>query len=337
MEEPQNNHSHRHHRHHHHGEKKHTPQTVDPNKKKRGPKRKTVLIVVGIILAILIAGVIGIYAYIHSVVGKTNQVPVNEDNLSVQGNYTNIINIALFGIDSNTDEGRSDADIVLTLDKTHQKVKVTSFMRDSYVNVDGYGMTKLTHAYAYGGPELAIKTLNENFGLNITDFASVNFESLPQVIDQLGGVDITITQEEVNTGSIPNITSPGTYTLNGEQALAYSRIRYASGNDFKRTERQRTVLTALMTQIVKQPTTSYPGIISQIAPLVTTSLSSDEIINLSTVYGSYAKYGIQQKRYPLDNDAQGQMIDGVYYLVYNDLNAEKQKIDTYIFQDQDSE
>lgn len=324
-------------RHHHHSHHQHESQSagmVDPNKKKRGPRKKTVIIIVCVILAIILACGIGAYAYLHSLVGKTNQVNVDQSNLGIEKDYENIVNIALYGIDSATGEGRSDAIIVLTLDKNHNKVKLTSFMRDSYVNIDGHGMDKLTHAYAYGGPELAMKTLNENFGLDISHFVSVDFSSLPQIIDQLGGVDVDLTQEEIDTGSIPNATTPGTQTLNGDQALAYTRIRYASGNDFKRTERQRTVLTALVTKIIKQPASTYPDLISQLAPLLTTNLSTNDILNLTSVYGSYAKQGIRQQRFPLDDDCQGQTIDDVYYLTF-DIPTEKEKIDAYIFHDQD--
>lgn len=110
-------------------------------------------------------------------------------------------------------------------------MKLTSIMRDSYVDIPGHGDDKITHAYAFGGPELAMKTLNENFNVNVEDFMAVNFTSLPEIIDKLGGVKINIIPEEIH--HIPGITSPGEQVLNGEQALAYSRIRYATGGDYK--------------------------------------------------------------------------------------------------------
>ncbi|MDZ7548740.1 LCP family protein, partial [Clostridium perfringens] len=136
--------------------------------------------------------------------------------------------------------GRSDSIMILTLDSVHNKLKLTSIMRDSYVNIPGRGLDKINHAYAFGGPELAVRTLNENFDLNIKEFMAVDFTSLPTIIDKLGGVTINIIPEEIS--HIPGITSAGNQVLNGKQALAYSRIRYASGGDYKRTERQRTVV-----------------------------------------------------------------------------------------------
>lgn len=297
--------------------------------------KKVALIIIAIIFTLILAGGIAVYGYINNTMNKIDKVEVNTENLGItQDKSGDIINIALYGIDAEEgDSGRSDAIMILTLDNVHKKVKLTSIMRDSYVNIAGYGMDKINHAYAFGGPELAIKTLNENFGLNIADFMSVNFTSLPVIIDQLGGVSIEITDEEVATGQIPGLLASGTQLLTGEQALAYSRIRYASGNDFKRTERQRTVLNALVVQMIQQPVTSFPGLISELAPYITTSLSNEKMLDLATQYGSLAKQGIKQDRFPKDSEAQGQMIDGVYYLTF-DIPTVREQIDAYIFQDQ---
>lgn len=304
------------------------------SRSKMSKTKKVLLIVFATIFALVLAGGIYIYGYFNSTMNKMEKMNVNEENLNVtEGKSGDIVNIALFGIDAEEGStGRSDAIMILTLDSMHNKIKLTSIMRDSYVNINGYGMDKINHAYAYGGPELAIRTLNENFGLNIVDFMSVNFTSMPAIIDQLGGVDIEITDEEVSTGQIPGITAAGLHNLSGEQALAYSRIRYASGNDFKRTERQRTVLNALLVKMVKQPVTSYPGYINQLAPYITTSLDNQKMIDLVAEYGSLAKQGIRQNRFPLDGQAQGQLIEGVYYLVF-DIPATRDILDQYIFED----
>lgn len=297
--------------------------------------KKVALIVVAVIVALLLAGGILAYSYVHNMLNQVEKVTIDESALGADnaGNPSDIINIALFGIDAEEGEtGRSDSIMILTLDKVHNRMKLTSIMRDSYVNIPDYGMDKINHAYAYGGPELAIRTLNENFGLNITDFAAVNFTSMPQIIDQLGGVTIDVTAEEIATGNIPGITEPGEQVLNGEQALGYSRIRYATGDDFTRTERQRTVMNQIVTKLAQQPVSSYPTLFNELAPLIQTSLGNNEIISLATEYGSLAKQGIQMARFPLDGDCTGQMIDGVYYLTF-DLATEKEKINAYIFDD----
>ena len=122
-----------------------------------------------------------------------DKVEVDKSDLQISQEITNsynksdkIKNIALFGVDAPDDEnGRSDSIMIVTIDPAHEKLKLTSIMRDSYVNIPGYGLDKISHAYAFGGPQLAIKTLNENFGLNITNFMTVNFSSLPIIIDTL--------------------------------------------------------------------------------------------------------------------------------------------------------
>lgn len=299
--------------------------------------KKVALIILAVIIALLLGGGLYAYSYIQNTMNKMDKVDIssNAEDLGVTENKNaDIVNIALYGIDAPEGEtGRSDSIMILTLDNVHNRIKLTSVMRDSYVDIAGHGMDKINHAYAFGGPELAIRTLNENFGLNITDFMSVNFTSMPAIIDQLGGVTIDITDEEIGTGQIPGLYQSGTQLLTGDQALAYSRIRYASGNDFKRTERQRTVLNALVIKMIQQPVTSYPGLINDLAPYITTSLSNQEMLDMTTKYGALAKQGIRQNRFPQDDDANGQMIDGVYYLVF-DIPTVRDKMDAYIFEDQ---
>src|SRR5699024_2790536 len=112
-----------------------------------------------------------------------------------------VVNIALFGVDSRDTggmSGRSDTVMIASLDKKHDKIKLTSLMRDTYLDIPNKGMDKLTHAYAHGGPELAIKTINQNFDMNIRDYATVDFFGLEAIIDALGGVDIDIEDYEIN-------------------------------------------------------------------------------------------------------------------------------------------
>ena len=236
---------------------------IDLSKKTK--KKKSIFFKIGIsllsILIILIVIGIGTFYSFFNKVDKvkidTTKLNINEKDLDKYQEIKNIKNIAFFGIDAEDGQaGRSDAIIILTIDSTHKKLKLTSIMRDSYVNIEGHGMDKINHAYAFGGPELAIQTINTNFGLNIEDFVSVNFSSLPKIIDLLGGVDINITAEEVP--HIQGIDIEGPHTLTGEQALSYSRIRYATGGDFVRTDRQRTVLNSLLSKFSQMPVTSYP-------------------------------------------------------------------------------
>ena len=306
---------------------------------KRGKKKKRiwpkVLISILVVIAIIFSGG---YFYIHNKLSKMNKVEIDKADLGISQdistNYNNtdkIKNIALFGVDAPDGEnGRSDSIMIATIDPVHKKLKLTSIMRDSYVNIPDRGLDKINHAYAFGGPQLAIKTINENFGLNIEDYMTVNFSSLPIIIDALGGVDITITDEEVS--HIPGISSAGTYTLTGDQALAYSRIRYAEGGDYKRTERQRTVLEGLFAKALSMPASSYVSILDTVLPYVQTNMSSSTILSIGTKALTSFEGQLEQQRFPLDGYCECEMIDGVYYLTF-DVETTKQQFMDYIFKD----
>ncbi|HII4467606.1 LCP family protein [Clostridium perfringens] len=194
-------------------------------------------------------------------------------------------------------------------------------MRDSYVDITEHGDDKITHAYAFGGSKIAMKTLNENFKVNIEDFMAVNFTSLPEIIDKLGGVKIN---------HIPGITSPGEQVLNGEEALAYSRIRYATGGDYKRIERQRVVLEAVFEKLKSTPTKEYPSLIDDFLPYIETNMSSMDMIKLATDAAQLVKGNLETARFPLDGYCDGKMINGVWYLVY-DRQATLNQIEEYIY------
>lgn len=304
------------------------------SKKKKSILFKIVITVLSILIILMVIGATAFYSLfdkVDKVKIDTTKLKINEEDLNKYEETKNIKNIAFFGIDAEEGKaGRSDAIMILTIDSTHKKLKLTSIMRDSYVNIDGHGMDKINHAYAFGGPELAIQTINTNFGLNIEDFVAVNFSSLPEIIDLLGGVDITITAEEVP--HIADIDTEGPHTLTGEQALSYSRIRYATGGDFVRTDRQRTVLNSLFSKFSQMPVTSYPELVSNILPHVKTSMNTGDILSLATKSASLIDTGLKQDRYPHDEDAEGIMVDGVYYLSF-DLDKVKKEMMDYIFDD----
>ncbi|WP_249129009.1 LCP family protein [Clostridium perfringens] len=218
--------------------------------------------------------------------------------------------------------------MILTLDEEHKVMKLTSIMRDSYVDIPGNGDDKITHEYAFGGPELAMKTLNENFKVNVEDFMAVNFTSLPEIIDKLGGVKINIIPEEIH--HISGITSPGEQVLNGEQALAYSRIRYATGGDYKRTERQRVVLEAVFEKLKATPTKEYPSLIDDFLQYIEINMSSMDMIKLATDSAPLVKENLETARFPLDGYCDGKMINEVWYLVY-DRQATLNQIQEYIY------
>lgn len=308
------------------------------SKKRKKKKSLGFKISMGILAVLIFLIAIGA-GYTYSLFNKMDNVKLNKADLGIASadelkeyeNYSSIKNIALFGVDAEEGQaGRSDSIMIATIDPVHNKVKVTSIMRDSYVNIADHGMDKINHAYAFGGPTLAIRTLNENFGLNVENFVSVNFSSLPQIIDILGGITIDITDEEIS--HIPGVSSTGPTVLNGEQALAYSRIRYASGGDYERTHRHRNVMSAVFKKALAASPTSYPSILNNILPLVQTNLSSGDFISLATKVAGLGNGTLEQERFPRDGDGQGDSSSGVYYLKF-DIETVKKQMKDYIFGD----
>lgn len=318
--------------------------------KKRFPLALKILLIVFVIITFGIGVSLGaVYRTLNKLdkvdISKEDLGVISEEELKQYDNYKDIINIALLGIDSENGAGRSDSIMIATIDPIHDKLKITSIMRDSYVNIDGHGKDKINHAYAYGKAPLSIKTINENFGLNIENFVAADFSSMPIIIDMLGGLELNITKEEVqyinfyideinrldNTNS-PNITTAGVQHVDGVQALAYTRIRYTSGGDYERTQRQRTVLTALFNKVLNTPANEYLSLINKVLPLVKTSLSANDILSLGTKVVTMGGGTLEQERFPRDGYNEGKTINGTYYLTFDEA-ATKQQIMDYIFDD----
>lgn len=249
----------------------------------------TVLVLL-IILAVIIGGTI---TFVSSKLSKMQQIDLNEDNLNVSAQAKEQLaeyrNIAIFGVDSRDDSygkgNRSDCIIIASINNKTKEVKLISVYRDTYVQIEGHGLDKITHAYSYGEAPLAIKTLNTNLDLNIKEFVTVNFETVKDVVDYIGGISMPITTEEIS--HIPGIKKAGTQTLNGEQALAYARIRYATGGDYKRTERMRDVLTAVANKLKTLNISQLNGFVDEILPKVYTNITAGDIFTLIPSAMSY--------------------------------------------------
>ena len=234
--------------------------------------------------------------YVYNKLSKVNYVKLEnvEINEGVSEQLKGYRNIVLFGVDAraNTYDGsRSDCIIIASINQDTKDVKLTSIYRDTYVYIEGYGYDKITHAYAYGGPELAINTINKNFDLNITEFVAVNFDAVVDIIDAVGGVNIKIESAELNYINdyinavdqqmgkrTPKVTRTGNQNLSGVQALAYSRIRYTAGGDYKRAERMRDVLNAGFDKIKTLSVGKLNNLADLLLPKVYTNITSGDII-----------------------------------------------------------
>ncbi|MBO5149811.1 MAG: LCP family protein, partial [Anaerotignum sp.] len=272
---------------------------------------KTLAITLAVCIGLMGVGY-GVFAYM---VGGLNRSEINEENLSANEGLEGVINIALYGVDSRNNDytGRSDAILICSVNGKTGQIKLISVARDTYVSVPGYYNTKINHAYAYGGPELAIQTLNENFGMDIKDYVTVNFESLADIIDEMGGVMIDVTEEEryqVNAYLQRGepLSETGMVNLTGAQAVSYSRIRKID-SDSMRASRQREVLAALFDKALDINPLNYPSYVRKFAPMVETSLSNDEILKIATV--GLKSPTLEQAAFPNDHIYSfGQTING---------------------------
>lgn len=217
-----------------------------------------------------------------------------------------ITNILLAGVDGNNlDKGnRSDSMMVLTIDEKNNDIRITSLARDTYVQIPGYGEEKLTHAYAYGGPALLLQTIDKNFGLKIDKYAVVSFSSFEKIIDALGGVEIDVLPKEVSY--IPGVNSAGKQTLNGAEALAYSRIRYAD-DAYQRDNRQRTVMQAAYNKLA-----SNPGDLMEIGNTILgytkTNIPPMEIFKLANKVIKMNFTEFPQLEFPLEGHRDGKIV-----------------------------
>ena len=286
---------------------------VEKSAKREPRKKRTGLKVFGIIVLVLIIILVAIigatYWYITDKLGKIQHVDIDISQLDIseeaEKNLSGFRNIALFGIDSRSiddygEGNRSDCIIIASINNSTKEVKLLSVYRDTYVNIEGHGLDKITHAYSYGEAPLAIKTLNENFDLNIKEFVTVNFDAVAEAVNALGGVTIDVQQEEIQyindyiketsrvTGiSTTNVTKAGKQTLDGVQAVAYSRIRYTAGGDYKRTERMRTVIEAMVEKFKTKNISEMNQIIDKILPEVYTNIKASDIFTLLPSVASF--------------------------------------------------
>lgn len=259
----------------------------------------------------------------------------------------NIVNIALFGVDrrDQTERGRSDSIMIATIDKKHNKIKLTSFMRDTYVNIKGHGMDKINHAYSLGGPQLAIKTINENFKMDIRDYVMVDFFGLEKIIQAFGGITMDIKPEEIpdlnyyiqeladiEGVEAPLITEPGEQLLNGIQAVTYGRIRHTGNGDYERTDRQRRVLNALFEKVQEGGPIKYPFLVSQLLPYTETSMKRSDIIMLGAQVFTANISTLEQLRLPLEDASEGIFLEDIWYL-WADITANTKYLHQFIYED----
>ena len=287
------------------------------SKKKKKQRGNIVLFIVEIIILVILVGLIYVYAQINNGF-RTMAGGEDLDNILINENVANneslsgYTNVALVGIDTrynNINEGNSDTMLVASINNDTGAVRMISLYRDTYLNIDpeneDWKFNKCNSAYAFGGIEQFLSMLNGNLDLNITEYVIVDFSAVATLVDDLDGIDILLTEEEIihlNNYCVETAEVTGMdyeplqyergqevteYHLNGVQAVAYARIRYTVGDDLKRTQRQRLVIEKIVDKAKIKGITSISKIINEVFPLIKTSFSSAQLTKMAAQMFNY--------------------------------------------------
>ncbi|MEZ3497463.1 MAG: LCP family protein [Lachnospiraceae bacterium] len=324
-----------------------SPRRTPKKKKHIGLRIFAVLLV----LLLLFVGGAGLYGYssVKKVIGKVDYAPLKAnayiaDSELLHADY--LKNILLIGVDAREGEDaektRSDTMMLVTIDTRNNQIKLTSFLRDMYLEIPGYREDKLNAAQSRGGTQLLVDTLEYNFKIRIDNYMFVSFEMFTTIIDKLGGIDVEITEKEakyINSKdhmsrddgfAFPEPLSGGMQHFTGAQALWYSRIRYLD-SDFMRTARQRKVISALVKKATQQSPAELFELVGEVMPLVRTDLTEDEIMNLGLHALSYLQYAIVQQQIPAQ-DAYKSGTRRSQSVLLPDMEKNRSVLKTFVFE-----
>ena len=342
---------------------RHAKRKEARSKKPLSPKQKKLLIIlISVVsaLTIILGTGIGFLLWMTSDYNYNDEVAQDDEINNIQPIDEEIVNIALFGIDTRnvkSFKGLSDSIMILSINKGTGDIKLISVMRDSLVEIpkeSGTIYNKINGAYSRGGATLAIKTLNKNFGLDIKEYATVNFYGMADIIDAVGGIEIEVQDKEIdannglnhnireqadylNIKNPPLVKKGGLQKLSGIQAVAWARIRSVSisegtANDYGRTDRQRVVIEKLLNRALDMKVSEYPNLIKNMLPYLETSLSYSEILTLSKVLSKEIEF--TQTRVPQsDYVIPAPKISGVGSVVYYNLEFAQKIIHSFIYDD----
>lgn len=307
-----------------------------------------------IILLIIILGVVYI-------VGKGKKGTAKDDNKKtstteevstkkIKEKTDGTENFLIFGVDTrgkNLGRGtRSDSIMVVNVNHKSKEIRLASIFRDTYVSIKDHGLDKINHAHSFGGPDLAIETVNRNFDLNIDKYITINFMNVSEIVDDIGGVEMDITDSEakyinnyidelnkIEDRNSEHITKAGTYTLDGVQAVAYTRIRYTAGGDYKRAERQRTILFKIFEKAKTLKSDRVLDLADKFLDEISTNYHSDDVTEMLYYL---AKYDIvDTKAFP--TSLWGGKVDGVWYGVPVTLESNTKELHEFLYPNEDYE
>ncbi|EOU1739287.1 LCP family protein [Clostridium perfringens] len=325
---------------------------MDKKKHFNFSKKQKITIFSLLAILILIASVVGFFVfrfYNHSYEGNTDPAKVNTVDEDIKfKEVPGITNILLLSSDARPGEdvSRSDSIMILTIDNINKKLKVTSLMRDMLVKIDGHGEEKLNHAFAYGGPTKTIETIQNNFGIKLNNYIIVDFSAFVKVIDAINGIEVTVKDYELDElnkyildggGSEEDLLpSPGTYNLNGYQALSYARIRKVGNGEYERTERQRAVLQIALEKVKDMSTVKLVSLLNELFPYVKTNISLGNAMDYGFTalnVGKKCNFEIEQFRVPLDSISKGGIINNKGWVFVIDKVETSKALQEFIFND----
>lgn len=252
-----------------------------------------------------------------------------------------VINILLIGADKRESEtaiGRSDSTMIATMDVKNGKLKLTTLMRDMYIDIPGYRMNKFNAAYALGGPKLTYETLANSFDIKLDGYIVVDMKIFRDVVDQIGGVEMELTEQEALYMQSAYVRSKhgetdvvaGLNTLTGYQALAYSRIRQDVTGDFGRTDRQRKVLMSIYEKVMSLPLTELTNLVFNSLEKVTTDLDEARVRSLLTKVVQMGTVEIEQHRIPLEGTYDTGR-NSVGWVIYPDYETNRAALQYFLF------
>ena len=319
-------------------------------------KRKLILFIVEVLVILILLAALFVIIKLNKL-NNTGDLDEDKLNINIDAKTQELLdgytNIALFGIDNRStgkyESGNSDCIMIASINNDTKEVRLISVYRDSFLAVDDDDdLRKLNAAYAKGGPTGAVAALNKNLDLDIKEYVAVDFNAVMEVVDALGGIELDISSKEAETMKIyinemnevmgtngTAVSGPGLQTVNGIQALAYCRDRYSGGDDYGRTERQRTVISKIVEKAKAASLPTLNKVIDKLFPDISTSLSSSEILGLAAGIKDYELADTQGWPFQLTTERMGGKLGDV--VVPTDLETNVNLLHQYLFDVEDYE
>ena len=318
---------------------------MKPEKHKKQMSKKTkIIITISIILALLVGSVVFGYFYVRSKIYSNSDISdiTTEDSFEEVPGITNILLIGTDARDLN-ERARSDSIIIATIDNNTKKLKLSSIMRDTFVDIPGYGEQKINAALALGGPELLMKTIKENFDFTLDKYVMVNFWGFEDIIDGIGGIEVDVKDYEIPEinkfiGEVrdvksPPLTTPGLQHLDGQQALAYARIRKVGNGSYERTERQRRVLDIVAEKMMDVSVVKYPGLLYDLLPSVKTNIEPLTLLNYAYTVSKFGELKFEQLQIPATELSQGGLYRNKGWVLLTDKEQNGKILNDFIYND----